>query len=265
MFPSVSKIPLSKERIDSVIKEIKESFYNSALGREIVKPTPFPKENTSEGNFVNYGFNSIVDKIWFVDGAFPDSFYSHQGIGADFGIGLAESETKFVVDEILADPAVTTLQFDNPIESSDLKSAIDILKTRGRNPTICITNIRDEIKLWYYPEFQIRGGLYIPTSFSGLLNDIQPKFSRTLPDGISLILDPAKLGRLLIKKSIEETTFINDIAESDYEKIMKEIPSIERENLPEKARVLTYETIKVKIDDPLSVVILKGRRNNCEQ
>lgn len=88
---------------------------------------------------------------------------------------------------------------------------------------------------------------------------------RTLPDGISLILDPAKLGRLLIKKSIEETTFISNIAESDYEKIMKEIPIIERENLVEKARVLTYETIKVKIDDPLSVVILKERPNNCEQ
>jgi hypothetical protein len=261
VFPSVNNIPLSKKRIDFIIDEMIQKFNDSLVGRKIVKPVNLTKDDkeSKEADFVTYGFNSIVDRIWFVDGTFDGSTYSYQGIGADFGLGLAESETAYIVNNILHHEAITTVLFDEPIKPPDIQNSLNILKGRNKNPTLLLANIRDELQLWHYREFQARGRICIPNTFSRLKNDVEINFLRSLPDGTSIILDSSDLGQLLIKKRIEETATITDIEESDYERILKEIPTLKAEQLCEKVRVLMYETIKLKINDPLSVIVLKQK------
>jgi len=258
-FPSVQKVPLSKSRTEFVIKEMIEKFYSELIGRRILKPVYLQANDKEyrETNFVKYGFNSIVDRIWLVDGVYEGSTYACQGIGSDFGVGLAESETAYVLKSIIDNPKIKTLNFTEPIKPSDVSNLLALLNSRNKSPTIFLTNIRDEIQLWHYPEFQVPGKIGIPTNFSGLKNSVEINFFRLLPEGTSILMDTSDLGELLIKQRIEETAAIIEIKEPEYDTILKEIPTLNRDQLKEKARVLVYETIKAKINNPLSAVILK--------
>jgi hypothetical protein len=118
-------------------------------------------------------------------------------------------------------------------------------------------NVKDHIQLGYYNELAKNGKICVPSELTGLKKDIEIQFFRLLPEGISLMVDSRKLGSLLVKKKIEETTIIQDIAEADYAKLLKELPKLDNSVLPEKVRVLSYEIIKANIENPEAGVAIK--------
>lgn len=60
-----------------------------------------------------------------------------------------------------------------------------------------------------------------------------------------------------MKRIIEETASISEIPSEEWDKVLKEVPSLKSEDLAEKVRIRVYETVKVNITDRNAVVILR--------
>lgn len=227
------------------------------MSRQILKKVYVnnnPEYAKKEG-FVTVGLNSIIDKIWLVEIS-GEEYYSYKGMGVDFGRDIAETETKYVTQCII-NSGVETISCNSPIKPSHLLRAIEALVDNKIEPDILLMNVKDHIQLWYYPNLSKKGHLCIPSEFSGLKNDIKIEFFRLLPEGTSLIADSQSLGTLFTKERIEDTTIVQDIPESEYKKIISEIPALNPSQLPEKARVRSYEVIKVGIANPKAALVIK--------
>ena len=261
MHPSVRELELSRDRVNYIIKELITRFNETAIGRRIVKPVSLERDDKrcEEKGFISIGFNHILDRIWFVDGVIDGSSYGYQGIGGDFAEGISEAEASYITRNILEKCSSSILTFENTIRPSDILRAIESLNNLDIGANMVLTNVREHVKLWHYPNLTANGRLCVPKAFSGYRYDIPIEFFRGLPEGTSLILNAEKLGDLLIKQSLVDTASISDIDPSEYEKLLQEIPSIKVEELPEKVRFLAYETVKINIVDPNAVVILQEK------
>lgn len=257
--PSVSNLPLSEKRIKHIIAEIVESFNASSIGRKIIKPVTLTKNDPRRGEegFVSFGFNHILDRIWFVDGVFEGASYAYQGIGRGYGVGIAEAETLQILKCIFEKCKSRVITYKDKVHPSDVLRATEILSDSKADAKIILTDVQNHLQLWLHPNLQGRGRFGIPKSFSGMDHDVEAQFFRGLPAGTLMISDPDQLGELLIKESLEENAKISDIEHSEEDKILKEIPTLARENLSEKVKLIVYETVKINILNPNGVVILK--------
>lgn len=257
MYPSVKNLPISKERANSIKNEIISTMNHLATSRRLLRRiyvNDSPEFADNEG-FVTVGVNTIIDRIWFVDNPSNEEYYSYQGIGVDIAEGIAETEGKYITDCIFKSKP-KTIVCDSPLNPAHLRQAIYCLSQNSAQPNILLLNIKDHIQLWHYPYLAKNGRFCIPSEFSGLKNDIEIDFFRLLPEGMSLMVDSEKLGTLVIKKRIEDTTVIQDIEEKDFAKILAEIPKLDKAKLPEKVRVRSFEIIKAIIEDPSGAVII---------
>lgn len=259
MHPSVRNFPLSNERVRNVITEIIENFATSAMGRKIVKPIPLEMGDPrrEEEGFISIGFNHIVDRIWFVDKASPDVFYAYEGIGRGYGIGIADSETEYIVNSIFEKCKDRTMGFRGEVNPSDILRSLEFLEQSRIQARVILTDVESHFQLWRHRNFWAHGQLYVPMAFSGYAHNVEIHFSRSLPKGTLVVTDPDRLGELLIKQSVEEAVSISDIRDSEREEVLRNIPSMTPEMLYEKARLFAYETIKVNIVDRSAVVILQ--------
>jgi hypothetical protein len=259
LHPSIRNLPLSDERVRTVITEIIENFATSAIGRKIIEPIPLEKgdKRREEQGFVSIGFNSIVDKIWFVESNFDGTFYEYKGIGREYGRGIAKSETSYIIKCILDQCKERKVKFNGEIRPDDILHSLRFLEQSGIEAKVLLTNVKDHIQLWQYRNFLTHGRLHVPMAFSGYNHDIEIHFFRGLPEGTLILTDPEKLGELLIKQSIADTTSISEIKNSERKKVLEDIPSMTPEMLYEKIRLIAHETVKVNIINPNAVAILQ--------
>lgn len=257
--PSVKNLRLSEERVEGVVEEIIQNFTESAIGRKLIRTTLLRKDDKrrEESGFISVALNHIVDKIWFVDGAFNGTFYSHMGIGAAYGRAIADGETSHVVNCILDKCAENRIPFEGEIHPSDILRALKLLQQRNVKAKVILTNVKDHVQLYDNRNLQAHAGeILVPRVFSGYTYDVKIHFFRGLLDGTLIFVDPERIGELLVKKSVENTAEISEIKSSERAKIIENL-SIHPEVLDEKVRLRVYETIKVNIIEPKAGLILK--------
>lgn len=246
------------------MEEMIESFQKNAVGRKIITPIHLPEEDKrrEDTDFISLGVSHIVDKIWFVDGTFGDTTYGYQGIGRDYGWGLAEAEASHIIKCILDNCGDNKITFKGKIHPSDILRSFEFLEEKKIEAKIILTNVNDHLQLWHHRNMIAHGQLGISPAFSGYSHYIEIEFFRGLPEGTSIIVDPQKFGELWIKNAVEDVTNISEIEEHEKPKLLKEFPSITAEKLDESVRFLAYEVIKVNIVDPNAVVILQKKEES---
>jgi hypothetical protein len=259
LYPSVRHLPLSEERIRKVVSEMTESFDKDAIGRNIITPIHLEEgdRRQDESDFISLGVSHIVDKIWFVDGVFGDESYGCEGIGSDYGRGLAEAETSHITKCVLDKCKGNRVTFKEEIRPSDILRSLEFLERNKAEAKIILTNIQDHLRLWHHRNMVQNGQLVISRGFSGYNHDIKIEFFRGLPEGMSIVIDPQKIGELWIKKELKNVVNISEIRNDEREKILRDLPSFDPAKLDESVRILAYEVIKVNIVDPNAAVILQ--------
>jgi hypothetical protein len=260
--PSVKNLPLFMERIQGFKNEVIEAFEENALSRKIVKIRKiYDLADNEKNDFVTVGYDQIIDKIWFVESNFNSTYYEWKGIGKRYGRGLAESETKYILNEILNKCDKNIISYDGDLKESDIIRAIEYLDIK-RMPfsSIAITNVKDYITLMHYRNLRkSHGELFLPSSFTSLTNDIKVTFFRGLPDGVSLFINHENMGELVIKKDFKDDITIQEIKGELKNKVLTDIPNLTLDELEEKLRIHISETIKFKILDINSVLILQRK------
>lgn len=257
--PSVKHLQLSQHRISKVLEELFEDFQKSAVARKIVTPIYLSLEDKrrDDKDFISLGVSHIVDKIWFVDGTFGDTSYGYQGIGRDYGRGLAEAEASHIIKCILENCRDNRITFKGEIQPSDILRSLEFLEGNKIEAEIILTNVHDHVQLWHYRNMIVHGQLGIAPAFSGYGHNIGIEFFRGLPDGTSIIINPNEFGELWIKNAVEDVASISEIEEHERPKLLKELPSMTAEKLDESVRFLAYEVIKANIVNPKAVAILQ--------
>lgn len=259
--PSVKHLPLSKDRISNVIAEMISNFEKYAIGRKALPPLKLEKdERRNAEGFIRVGMSNIVDKIWFVEAKFGETSYGYQGIGSDYGRGLAEAESKLIVDSILEKCQLNTLTFEGDIQPSDILKSIEFLGQKHMEPRVILTNIDDHLQLWRHRNMIVHGQLGVSSSLSGFIHNIDILLCRGVPKGMSIVVDPQKIGNLFIKEAIDEVATISDIATNEREKLLKELPDLTPEKLDESVKILVYETIKAEIVESNAAAILQKKQ-----
>jgi hypothetical protein len=258
-YPSVRHLRLSQHRISKVLGELFEDFRKSALGRRILTPVYLSAkdERRDDQDFISIGVSHILDKIWFVDGTSGDTFYGYQGIGGDYGRGLAEAEASHIVKCILENCRNNRITFKGEIQPSDILRSLEVLESNKMEARIILTNVHDHVQLWHHRNMIVDGQLGIAPAFSGYGHKIGIEFFRGLPSGTSIVVNPYELGELLIRKTVEDVATISEIEDHEKPKLLKELPSMTVEKLDESVRFLVYEVIKVSITNPKAVAILQ--------
>lgn len=261
MHPSVKHLPLSPDRVNQVIQEMLSTFEQHAIARKALTPISLTKEDRrrNEENFTTVGISNIVDKIWFVEAVFGDVSYGYQGIGGDYGRGLADAENKYIVDTILDKCRKNMIVFEGEIQPSDILRGLEYLEHKEMDAGIILTSVGDHVQLWRHRNMISRGKLAVSSHFSGLGHDIDILFCRELPEGTSIVVDPRKIGDFLIKEAIPDVVSIAEIPADEAEIILEELAGFTREKLDESVWIRVYETVKANIVDPNAAIIL--RRN----
>lgn len=266
-YPSVKDKEISDVRKKKIEENIREGFKKNLLGREIVKVKELNSEEIkdySNKEFFKLGLSSLIDKIWFVDKPGGEVSYGYMYIGHEYGESVAEGETKGIIDrtiEKVKSENIMPIKEEKLTKEEFIRAFEKLFHYRNIDRfegNIILTNIYDEHDFWYMDEFKGERRDFSIGSIELCGRRIPIFYSRLVPKGVTLLFDKNKVGTLLIKRplqiSIEDA---GKLSEDIKEKIMKDIPSLTKEELYEKARIMVYETIRFEIENPDAVVMLK--------
>lgn len=261
MFPSVRDLEISESRVKSIVNEMIGRFRETAAMRSLVNTVVLEKNNNqyAEEEFYSIVIDQVTDKIWFVDGIFKGSSYSFQDIGKEYGEGMGEAESSFILQSLLENCSSRKLTFEGTLKPSDILRALELLEESKIHADTVMINAREYTQLVSYRNLSQRGKLCIPAAFSGYDGDVPIEVSRGLPEGTVLLADTNKLGELLIKQSIAETARVTNINPSEYQSILEESPELTAKQLPEKVKVSILETVKLNITNPDAIAILQNK------
>ena len=267
-YPSVRYKEISEVRKKKIEENIRVVFGKNLLGRELVKIKVLKSEEIkdySDKEFFKIGLSSITDKIWFVDKPGGEVAYSYDSIGYEYGASVAEGETKGIIERVI--DKVENVKSENIIQIKEEKlikekfiEAFEKLHQSGNRieGNIILTNIYDEHGFWYMDGFKGERRDFSIGSLELCGRKISVFYSRLVPKGITLLFDKDKIGTLLVKKplqiSIEDA---GKLSEEIKEKIIRDIPSLTKEELYEKVEIMVYEIIRFEIENPDAVVMLK--------
>jgi hypothetical protein len=205
----------------------------------------------SVGGFGKIGINNIVDRIWFVDGPFEGSDMGYgTPSGADFGIAVAEGESRRVLEELFelarANAAQYVTYVADELEENAIHQLFDKLRGNGIDPTALVASLDQSTRFWFFKSFigthETRRGLISP---EGNFHGVPIFHSRLLPDGVILFVDRMGLGTLEVKADFD--IWVSDIREEERESIRKALPELESADLDEKVRILRHDIIKATI------------------
>ncbi|MFH0949007.1 MAG: hypothetical protein V1802_00795 [Candidatus Aenigmatarchaeota archaeon] len=249
--------PISERRRNEVVKTIIETVKSETLIRNLLKVRNSQERENEE--FVKLGFNSIVDKIWFVDTEAGEPYYSYQGIGHHEGESIAEGERKILFD-LLRSHENNKLVRDGKLTKEIVDEATSKLNERKRKCKFIISNIDDVFEFWYMGRNVFNGVMKIENKERGTLRlegyykGIPVYWDRLLPRGTLLFIDSDYLGEFVIKKELE--ALLTEIEHGEIEQIKLELPQLKDVNLKQKIRMYCEEIIKINILDKDSFFIL---------
>ncbi len=274
-YSSVKDKKISKNRKERVMENIRKGFEKNRIGRELVKVKEIKSEeikNYTNKEFFKIGLASIIDKIFFVDEPGGETYYSYRGLGYDYGVSVAEGETKGIIKRIIekVKPENKFKVIGEKIKIEDITNGVKKLFSYSNidrfEGNVILTNIPDEFDFWYMDGFEpFKDGKDKEFSYFNSYGFLKVSgrripvfYSRLVPKGVTLLLNKNKIGTLLIKKplqiSIEDA---GKLLEERKGKIIKDIPSLTKEELNEKVEIIVYEIIRFEIENLDAVVMFE--------
>lgn len=254
--------PVSEKRSKEVVEKLIQTVKIDSLARRLLKVRNISSEETKE-EFLKFGISLIVDKAFFVDEEEGnETYYHYQGIGYEEGQSIAEGETKYLFDSILKNSKeINTISVNVVITYVLLDSAIQRLKEKGLECNFIISNIHDIFEFWHMPKGLFNGVIksknvqHQTPRLEGYYKGIPVYWNRLLPKGKMIFIDSNSLGDFVIKRDIDAG--IVEIKESEYEKLVQNLPELKNVNLKEKVRLYADEVIKIKITNEDAFVTLE--------
>lgn len=278
-YPSVKDKKISKNRKERVMENIRKGFEKNRIGRELVKVKEIKSEeikNYTDKEFFKVGLSSIIDKIWFVDESGGETYYSYQGLGYDYGVSVAEGETKGIINRIIGGvkPENKFKVIGEKIKIEDITKGIKKLFSYSNidrfEGNVILTNIYDEFDFWYMDGFEPfkdekdkEFSFFNPYGFIKVHGIKIPVFySRLVPKGVTLLLNKKKIGTLLVKKLFDKELQVSikaadELLEEQKDKITKDIPSLTKDELNEKVEIIVYEVIRFELENSDAVVMFE--------
>lgn len=256
--PTVANRPISSSRRDVFEDEVRRAHLAS-VSRKMAQRTPLSEvPSLRTADFVTLGYNSILDRIPFVEGVFGGVEYAVQGMGYPFGEGLAEGETRYILDRLHANTDVEMVGGQSDSFSYELiQQGISRLNTEERVPTVILTNIADHLKLWSRPFPRLAdGNPGIPGHYTIDRLDIPIVFTRLLSEGTSLVVDQ-RAGQLTMRQDLT-IEFFDRFTEVERAQLLDRHPDLTAAELNEKIRVLIQESVRFDVVAPTGYIWLRS-------
>lgn len=258
--PRVAGRMISHDRRAIFEDEIWRAYLRS-VSRRIARRTPLSEVPSLEtADFVKLGYNSILDRIPFVDGVFAGVEYAVQGMGYPFGEGLAEGETRFILDALRENVDIKTEGGQSDQFSFELiQRGIGRLNIEGHEPGMILTSVADHLKLWSRPFPRLGdGNPGIPASYAIGRIDIPIIFTRLLAEGTSLVVDPTA-GCMTVKQDLT-IDFFETFTNEEWARLRLQHPELADSDRSEKLRVLIQEIVRFDVTSTAGYLWLKSEK-----
>jgi|WetSurMetagenome_2_1015567.scaffolds.fasta_scaffold08159_4 hypothetical protein len=255
--PKVRDLPISGERRTYIINEFLNVFRRTAISRTLVNQ----QKIDSDENILTLGFNFILDRIWFVDYVGEEG-YAYQNLGGEYGRGLAFSENKMILTTFLEERNVReNIVLRSFFDEVSIDNAITTLENRGLTCESIVTNVHDVMSFWWYKPFKglSKSDPKVLHGHEGYYKNIPVFWSNSIPDKTTLFIN-RNVGDLLIFNDL--TADISDIGEKEFEEIIKNIPTLTKDDLYEKVRFSAKERIRFTLKDKNAFVVLESKETS---
>src|SRR5260370_9873565 len=127
----------------------------------------------------------------------------------------------------------TKIPYDEILNPGVIYEAADLLRQKRFDPNMVLTNVKDHVELWRYPEYGGHGRethIAVPGHMP-LILDFAPEY----PEGTSYVMDSRRFGVLVIKRDLD--VFVSEIMEGEKTKLLAELPELRGQPLEEKVRL----------------------------
>jgi hypothetical protein len=246
----VRHVGLSEERVEKVKSDIIVHAKRHLEARNFINVEEVTGEDEK---FINFGRNTLADKITFVDETVdPTTYHCYDLIGASIGreIGIGESEylTKQIFEKI--NIKKNRMSFET-FSIQNLNTAKEKLEERGFRVTTILMSFDLSHELWRMEEFTYsdRQSEEMPIPY-GTIDGIEIYDSRVLPKEVAIIFDKTHVGTLKIQEELSPiitTDFDKEgIIRKELEegKIREEQREERLKELDEKVNIKALEKIK---------------------
>jgi hypothetical protein len=255
-YPSVRNLPISEKRRKKVISDLIEEFQNTAIGRKMINL----KFIDSTHKLLRLGMNLIIERIWFVDYK-GETSYSVMGLGSMQGKDLALKETELIINEIMGSTTEKNLISSNSsLNEEYLNKGISSLISKGFACTSILTNVHEVMNFWYFKGFEgVTRRLDAPFGFEGTYKGIPVYWTNSMPENRTLILN-RNVGELLIGKKMSANVL--EIKPEEMDSVIKNIPTLSRDDLEEKVRLVADEFIKFNMQKQNAFWVIKTKKSS---
>jgi hypothetical protein len=204
-----------------------------------------PSDARSADGFQKIVINHIVDRIWFVEGAFGDHSYAPPS-GATYGDTIAEGETKLVLETLVGyaqshPDLISTIPTD--LTGPDVNNLIDQMFGRRLHATAIVASISNGLRFWEFNGFIFadnRRGLASP---DGHFFGVPIYHTRLFTPRMTLVVNRDELGILEIKSDFDIT--LSDLDDAQERRVIRDqIPKFSDEDLQEKVQVICQLVVK---------------------
>ncbi|HUV03297.1 MAG TPA: DUF2254 family protein [Desulfobacteria bacterium] len=258
----VIQAELSKERVEKVNADILTNTKIHTEARNFVGAEVVTEEDI---NFVYWGRNTLIDKIFFVDES-VDSTTSHvyDNIGVDIGKEIGMGESEYLIKQIFEklNTKENKIEFET-FSRRNLGTAKKELEERGFMATTLLTSLDLSFNLWRTEGFTYsdREAEETPIPY-GIIDGIEVYHSRVLPKEFAIIFDKTQIGKMKIRedlKPIITTDFDKDLIiqkELEAGRITEEQKEEKLRELDEKVNIKALEKIKFEFGNVKAGLVL---------
>lgn len=240
---------LNIDKINESIKEFKTAFHKWDIMRDLFETVKYSNYLISlfEEDFVTIGHSSLIPRNFFSNFE-GTTYYDYAGIGSNYGKSIAFGETKYILNII-----------ENKIDEDDKKQCE---KTRITSLIAVLFNTYPDVRFGILAnptiisefmtekEFELR---YSDTIW-GLFNERPLYWNPEISKNIVYLVD-RDLGKLYVKEDISME--VQEIKPSEYEKVLKDVPSFTISDLEKVIRIKTSEQIYFMERDELRNGVIK--------
>ena len=260
-YSKVRGVKISEDRIEHVRQELVTSMETYSVIRRVLRPISLrdhPARAERKGEFHKIGVSEVTDKIWFVEGSFPEGYYAVMGIGTSYALEIAKTETVYLMNAIsrACRKAEREIHYPDTLTPTVIYDAANILTERGFDPNFVFTNVRDHVDLWrYHPPY---GGFGRDTyldmpGHTPLTVDFAPE----VPSGTSYVIDREQFGKLVLKEDLDIS--VSEITDEEKPAIIKDLPELKGQELEEKVKLVVQEILRIDIDNSAAIIPIRKR------
>lgn len=232
---------LRADKIRESITEFNLEFQKWDVMRHLFKTYTLPHFEVSEleKDFVRIGYSHIIPRNFFTD-IQGETYYDNEGIGSNYGKGIAFGETKYILNIL-----------ENKIDKEDYrqseKTTITSLISALFNtyPDTRFAILANPIIVSSFMDRK-QFGMIPSDSMWGLFNDRPLYWNPEIQTNIVYLVD-RDLGKLYVKEDVKME--VQEVLPSEYDGILKDVNTLSITDLPNMIRIKASELIYFKVRD----------------